>query len=102
MRRSPARWTPPRLTPAPFNATIDYVGTARGRVGYAFGRLLPYVTGGFAWGHGHVDVNDTGGNVVSSPGQTQFGWAAGAGVEFAVSGNWSAKAEYDYISSRAG
>jgi len=88
----------PRLTPAPFNTTIDYVGTARGRVGYAFGRLLPYATGGFAWGHSHVNVNDAGGSIVSSPGHTQFGWTAGAGVEFAVSGNWSAKAEYDYIS----
>ncbi len=38
----------PRLAPAPFNATIDYVGTVRGRIGYAFGRLLPYMTGGFA------------------------------------------------------
>jgi high affinity Mn2+ porin len=87
----------PRLTPAPFNATIDYAGTARGRVGYAFGRLLPYVTGGVAWGHSHVDVNDGGGNVVSSPGQTQLGWTAGAGVEYAVSGNWSARLEYEYI-----
>ena len=87
----------PALTPAPFNTTLDYVGTVRGRVGYAFGTLLPYVTGGFAWGHSHVNINDGGGNIVSSPGQTQPGWTAGAGVEFAVSGNWSAKLEYDYI-----
>lgn len=87
----------PALTSAPFNTTLDYVGTVRGRIGYAFGTLLPYVTGGFAWGHSHVNVNDGGRNVVSSPGQYQPGWTAGAGVEFAVSGNWSAKAEYDYI-----
>jgi high affinity Mn2+ porin len=87
----------PRLMPAPFNTTLDYVGTARGRVGYAFGTWLPYVTGGFAWGHSHVNINDGGTNIVSSPGQYQTGWTAGAGVEFAVSGNWSAKVEYDYI-----
>ena len=58
---------------------------------------MPYVTGGFAWGHSHINLNDAAGAVVSSPGQTQFGWTAGAGVEFAISGNWSAKAEYDYI-----
>ena len=87
----------PRLTPAPFNATIDYVGTARGRFGYAFGTVLPYVTGGFAWGHSHVNINDSTGNIVSSPGQTQTGWTVGAGVEFAVSGNWRAKAEYEYV-----
>src|SRR5665647_1841304 len=87
----------PRLAPAPFNTTIDYVGTVRGRIGYAFGRLLPYMTGGLAWGHSHVDVNDRVGNFISAPGQTQFDWTAGAGVEFAVSGNWSARLEYDYI-----
>jgi high affinity Mn2+ porin len=88
---------PVALTPAPFNTTVDYIGTVRGRVGYASGTWMPYVTGGFAWGHSHVNVNDAAGIMVSSPGQTQIGWAAGAGVEFAVSGNWSAKAEYDYI-----
>ena len=39
----------PRLAPAPFNTTFDYIATARGRVGHAFGTLLPYVTGGVAW-----------------------------------------------------
>lgn len=87
----------PALTPAPFNTNIDYVGTVRGRAGYAVGTVMPYVTGGFAWGHSHVNINDAAGAVVSSPGQYQFGWTAGAGVEFAVSGNWSAKVEYDYI-----
>jgi high affinity Mn2+ porin len=87
----------PALTPAPFNTTLDYVGTVRGRIGYAFGTLLPYVTGGSAWGHGHVNVNDGARSIVSSPGQNHLGWTAGAGVEFAVSGNWSAKVEYDYI-----
>jgi high affinity Mn2+ porin len=83
-----------RLPPMPFNSTIDYVGTARGRIGYAFDRVMPYLTGGFAWGHAHVDINDGSGATV---GRTQFGWTAGAGVEFAVSGNWSAKLEYDYV-----
>jgi high affinity Mn2+ porin len=87
----------PRLTPAPFNTTLDYVGTVRGRIGYAFGAVLPYVTGGFAWGHSRVDINDGGRDIVSSPGQYHPGWTAGAGLEFAVSGNWSAKLEYDYI-----
>jgi len=86
----------PALIPAPFHTTIDYVGTVRGRAGYASGTLLAYVTGGFAWGHSHININDAAGAVVSSPGQNQFGWTAGAGVEFAVSGNWSAKLEYDY------
>jgi high affinity Mn2+ porin len=87
----------PAQTPTLFNTTLDYVGTVRGRVGYAFGRLLPYVTGGFAWGHGHVNFNDGGGNPILLRAQDQLGWTAGAGLEFAVSGNWTAKLEYDYI-----
>jgi high affinity Mn2+ porin len=69
----------------------------RGRAGYAFGAWLPYVTGGVAWGHSHVNINDSGGAVVSSPGQTQPGWTVGAGLEYAVSANWRARIEYDYI-----
>jgi high affinity Mn2+ porin len=87
----------PRLTPNPFDTTIDYVSTVRGRAGYAFGRWMPYLTGGLAWGHSHVNLNDGAGNIFATPGQIQTGWTAGAGLEFAVSGNWSAKLEYDYI-----
>lgn len=87
----------PRLTPAPFNATIDYTGTLRGRIGYAFAAWMPYLTGGFAWGHSHVRINDADGNAVSTPGHYHTGWTVGAGAEFAVRGNWSAKLEYDYI-----
>jgi high affinity Mn2+ porin len=83
-----------RTPPTPFNSTIDYVGTARGRIGYAFDRIMPYITGGFAWGHTRAFINDGSGATV---GRTQFGWTAGAGVEFAVSGNWSAKLEYEYV-----
>ena len=87
-----------KLTAAPFNTTIDYVGTVRGRIGYAFGRFMPYATGGFAWGHTHININDPGGgDVVAMPGGYHTGWTAGLGLEFAVSGNWTAKAEYDYV-----
>jgi high affinity Mn2+ porin len=90
----------PAVVPAPFNTTLDYVGTVRGRIGYAFGRWMPFVTGGFAWGHTHININQdppTTGNVISSPGHYQPGWTAGLGLEFAVSGNWTAKLEYDYV-----
>jgi high affinity Mn2+ porin len=86
----------PKLTPAPFNTAFDYAATLRGRAGYAFGTWMPYVTGGFAWEHDHINLNN-GGAIVSSTGQTHPGWTAGVGVEVAVSGNWSAKVEYDYI-----
>lgn len=84
--------------PAPFHSTIDYVGTVRGRVGYAFGRFMPYVTGGVAWGHTRINVNDGDGVTSIFPvGHYQAGWTAGLGLEYAVSGNWTAKAEYEYV-----
>ena len=87
----------PRLAPAPFNTTFDYIATARGRVGYAFGTLLPYVTGGVAWARTRVDINDVDGSVLSERGHAPLGWTAGAGVEYAVDAKWSAKLEYGYI-----
>ena len=87
----------PRLVPAPFNSTIDYVGTLRGRIGYAHGIWMPYLTGGFAWGHTHININDDPTTIASRVGDYQTGWTAGAGIEFAVSGNWSAKVEYEYV-----
>ncbi|WP_409362805.1 carbohydrate porin [Bradyrhizobium diazoefficiens] len=86
------------LVPAPFHTTIDYVGTVRGRIGYAFDRFMPYLTGGFAWGHTRININDGDGVTSLFPvGHYQAGWTAGLGLEYAVSGNWTAKAEYDYI-----
>jgi high affinity Mn2+ porin len=80
--------------PAPFNTTLDYVGTVRGRVGYAFGRWIPYITGGLAWGHTRAEINDVSGSII---GRYQPGLTAGLGLELAVGGNWSAKLEYDYV-----
>ena len=87
----------PRLAPAPFNTTIDYVATGRGRLGYAMGTWMPYVTGGVAWGTTHVALNDLGAIVPPKRYLTHVGWTAGLGIEVAVGGNWTAKAEYDYV-----
>ena len=67
----------------------DWLGTARGRVGYAFDRIMPYVTGGAAFGD--VEATHPGATGMSS---TQVGWTVGAGVEFAVVNNVTAKVEY--------
>jgi outer membrane immunogenic protein len=79
---------------------IDFFGTVRGRVGYAFDRALIYATGGFAYG-GVTDklvvFNSTGGTTVLSRDDTQTGYTVGAGIEFAFASSWSAKFEYQYI-----
>jgi high affinity Mn2+ porin len=87
----------PKLGLAPFNTTLEYAATARGRIGYAFGTILPYVTGGLAWGQSRVNVNAVDGSLLSSRLLPHVGWTADLGMEMAVGGNWTAKIEYDYI-----
>jgi outer membrane immunogenic protein len=68
--------------------------TLRGRLGYAIDRWLPYIHGGLAYG----DVNASSTNPLF-PGTSsrQVGWTLGAGVEYAFTGNWTAKLEYLYV-----
>ena len=87
----------PKLGLAPFNTTLEYAATARGRIGYAFGTILPYVTGGLAWGQTRVNINADDGSLQSSRLLPHVGWTAGLGIEMAVGGNWTTKIEYDYI-----
>lgn len=69
----------------------NWFGTARGRVGYAFDRIMPYVTGGLAVGD--IQANFTGYPGAST---TNAGWTIGGGVEGLVYTNWTAKIEYLY------
>jgi high affinity Mn2+ porin len=87
----------PKLGLAPFNTTLEYAATARGRIGYAFGTILPYVTGGLAWGQTRVNINAGDGSLLSSRLLPHVGWTAGLGMEMAVGGNWTTKIEYEYI-----
>ncbi len=84
----------------------NYFGTVRGRLGYDFGRMLVYATGGFAYGHLSIDesfnlvtpgspINTYNGAYHTSSIET--GYAVGGGVEYAMSPKWSLKAEYQYI-----
>jgi outer membrane immunogenic protein len=70
-----------------------WVGTTRGRVGYAWGSWLPYLTGGVAYGNVHIQ--DSAGAVHA--GTTRTGWTGGGGLEYALNRNWSARVEYLYI-----
>lgn len=69
----------------------DWLGTVRGRIGYAFNRFMPYVTGGLAVGD--IKAEPAG---LGSTTQTNAGWTVGGGLEVAVTGPWTAKIEYLY------
>jgi outer membrane immunogenic protein len=71
---------------------LNWFGTVRGRLGYAFGPTLVYGTGGFAYGE--VENSSAG----FSKTDTQTGWVAGGGIEHKFNPSWSVKAEYQFIS----
>jgi outer membrane immunogenic protein len=79
----------------------NWLGTARGRLGFAFGDALLYATGGAAAGevvHSFTEFRVTTGetrNLTDSP--TKIGWVVGAGVEYRVWGNVSVGVEYLHV-----
>jgi outer membrane immunogenic protein len=87
----------------------DWFGTATARLGFAWDRVLLYSKGGVAAGHFKYGVDDaivildlTGNPFFTSASSfrgsdTRIGWTVGAGVEWAVWSNLSAKIEYDYL-----
>jgi outer membrane immunogenic protein len=68
----------------------SWFATARGRLGYAMERFMPFVTAGGAFG----DLKMT--SALGSETATRTGWTAGGGIEYAFMGAWSAKLEYLY------
>jgi opacity protein-like surface antigen len=88
---------------------LDYIGTARGRIGYLFTpTTLFYATGGLAYGQSELNatsqlLNVTPVGVVAGLGfgaasysNMRVGYAVGGGLEWMFMPNWSAKAEYLY------
>lgn len=76
---------------------IDWLGSVRGRLGWAVDRTLFYATAGWAFG----DVQIT---KATAPGAAPFatysgtrnGWTVGGGIEHAFTDNLTARVEYRY------
>ena len=66
-----------------------------GRIGYAFDRVLIYITGGGAWARNTVDLFN--GAAVTSVEFDRQGWTLGAGFEYAFSPNWSFAGQYNFV-----
>lgn len=94
------------ISPFDYNASIDidWFGTVRGRLGYAYDRTLLYLTGGYAYGE--VSYSALYDFPPPGPGQSfgtakfsdrKDGYVLGAGVEHEFCENISLKVEYQYI-----
>jgi outer membrane immunogenic protein len=77
-----------------------WMSTATGKLGYAWDRVLLYGKGGAAWvatTSPSISVAGVPASFSSGGSTTNATWTAGFGLEWAFSGNWSVRAEYDYI-----
>ena len=102
----------PAVVPAPgtirssFRQELEFLGTVRGRLGFAFDRFLVYGTGGFAYGKVKTSGRFLNGDAAAAnPGALGFtggksdwevGYAVGGGAEYAVTDNVTIKGEYLY------
>jgi outer membrane immunogenic protein len=80
----------------------NWFGTLRGRLGFAADNLLIYGTGGLAYGHMEASASaefsddDETVSYNASTDTTNWGWTAGAGIEYGID-NWSLGLEYLYV-----
>jgi outer membrane immunogenic protein len=71
----------------------QWLATVRGRVGYAFDRILVYGTAGAAFGSVQTGLNPPS----TFDSTIEAGWAVGGGLEYAFAQNWTAKVEYLFV-----
>jgi len=94
------------------DVTQRWFATARARAGFTpWERVLIYATGGIAWANfqsntavnfatvplGFISQPFNGATHVGSASSTQTGPVVGGGIEWAVTNNWTVKAEYLYM-----
>jgi len=76
----------------------DMIGTLRGRVGLAMEDWLFYATAGGGYLHNNANLNLAGFGGLQESDLSPV-WVVGAGVETRVTGRWTARLEYLYLSS---
>jgi high affinity Mn2+ porin len=92
---------------ASYAEQVEFSGTLRARIGYApnfgTGHWLFYATGGLAWSYDQFTRTQIAGGVLpAGTAENSFmtprvGGAVGAGVEYALPGNWTARLEYLFV-----
>jgi outer membrane immunogenic protein len=75
----------------------NWYATVTGRLGVAFDRSLVYAKGGVAFADQDHVITFNGVTTTDNPSNTRTGWTVGAGWEYALFDNWSAKIEYDFM-----
>ena len=76
---------------------LNFDASIRGRVGWAFGPILPYATGGLAIGNVRTRFFEPIGVLAAGGSSTRTGYTIGAGLAYAVTPNWEVNVEYRYV-----
>lgn len=82
------------------DSTLNTLSTVRGRLGYSFGNVLLYGTGGLAIVQVDNNRTITTGALAGQSAESDvssIGWTAGGGLEYAFSQQFSAKAEFLFV-----
>ena len=90
---------PPNLADTYYTKLRGF-GDIKGRLGYAAGPALFFVSGGAAVGdiqHRYDAALNGGAANTFVTNDTKWGYTVGAGLEYMFAPNWSAKVEYNYI-----
>jgi outer membrane immunogenic protein len=82
----------------------NWLATLRARAGVAWDRVLLFATAGGAGGNVKATVPTPAPGLLTagSSSTEEFGWAAGAGIEFGITENVTAKFDYLYIDLQKG
>jgi outer membrane immunogenic protein len=89
--------SPILLVVTPYTSKIDVIGTVVGRLGYAKGRSLFYVDGGWATARLAIAGQN---NIIGDTFATRAyedGWTIGAGWDYALDKNWILGVDYKRI-----
>jgi outer membrane immunogenic protein len=104
LANEPTNFTASNLRAGTAAGTINnrWTTTVTGKVGFAWDRLLGYGKVGGAWVGQTNNALTVGATSAGLSGSSSgAGWTAGAGLEWAFAGNWSLRAEYDFIGLQA-
>lgn len=83
---------------------LEWFGSSRIRLGYDFGKLMPYITTGVGYGMSTLTQSNQAGSIpffkhtFNPQAFLQPGWVLGTGLEFNTLNNWTTKFEYLYTS----
>ena len=86
---------------------LNWTASARAKIGYTFGSMMLYATGGGAWASEEFSGQVAAGNfftstIATSQNKFSSGWVAGGGIELMATANWLVRLEYLHYSFNSG